>query len=46
MNEREEANEDLAEDLELEESESAEVAGGLGDIKGESTDDPHPKWLG
>jgi hypothetical protein len=46
MSEREEAKEDLAEDLELEESESAEIAGGAGDIKGESADDTHAKWSG
>jgi hypothetical protein len=42
MSEREEANEVLAEDLELEESESAEVAGG--GVPGESTDDKHKDW--
>jgi hypothetical protein len=45
MSERDETNEDLAEDLELEDAESSDVAGGTG-IKGESTDDPHPKWPG
>jgi hypothetical protein len=44
MSEREEANEVLAEDFELEESESAEVAGGLGGIPGESTESPHRDW--
>ena len=44
MSERDEAKEDLAEDLELEESESERVAGGLGEIKGESSDDKHKEW--
>jgi hypothetical protein len=44
MSEREEAKEDAAEDLDLEKSESDQVAGGLGDIKGESSDDKHKDW--
>jgi hypothetical protein len=44
MSDREEAKEDLADDLELEESESSEVVGGLTPIAGESTDDKHKDW--